>query len=166
MSILISESGSEPITTAEVKTWAKVENSDEDSLISSLITSCRREVESYTKNVLRPQVWRTKYIAETIKNRFYSPRIAASSVVVTVDGDTITDYLFNEVTGCLRLNYDYSNDELIVIEWTMVTALSSLAPLTQALKDLVTYRFYNRGSYDYLPAHVVSVLNQYRVFNV
>ena len=49
MSLLISESGSEPITTAEAKAWAKVENSDEDSLISSLITSCRREIESYTK---------------------------------------------------------------------------------------------------------------------
>ncbi len=165
MSILISESGSEPITTADVKTWAKVENSDEDSLISSLITSCRREVESYTKNVLRPQVWRTKYIAETVKNKFFSPRIVASSVVVTVDGDTITGYLFNEITGCLRLNTDYAGDELIVIEWSIETALFSLAPLTQALKDLVTYRFYNRGSYD-LPAHVVSVLNQYRVFNV
>ena len=165
MSFIVSESGSEPLLLADVKTWAKVENDDEDTLITSLITSCRREIESFTKCVLRPQVWRTKYIAETIKNRFYSPRIAASSVVVTVDGDTITDYLFNEVTGCLRLNYDYSNDELIVIEWTMATALSSLAPLTQALKDLVTYRFYNRGSYD-LPANVVSVLNQYRVFNV
>jgi len=165
MSLLISETGIEPLTTAQAKAWAKIENSDEDTLVLSLITSCRKEIEAYTKNVLRPQVWRTKYIAETIKNRFYSPRIAASSVVVTVDGDTITDYLFNEVTGCLRLNYDYSNDELIVIEWTMATALSSLAPLTQALKDLVTYRFYNRGSYD-LPANVVSVLNQYRVFNV
>jgi len=165
MSILISESGSEPITTAEVKTWAKVENSDEDSLISSLITSCRREIESYTKNVLRPQVWRTKYIAETIKNRFYSPRITASSVAVTVDGDTITDYLFNEVTGCLRLNYDYSNDELIVIEWTMATALSSLAPLKQALLDLITYRFYNRGLYD-MPDNVKTILNMYRIFNL
>ena len=165
MSILISESGSEPITTAEVKTWAKVENSDEDSLISSLITSCRREIESFTKCVLRPQVWRTKYIAETIKNRFYSPRITASSVVVTVDGDTITDYLFNEVTGCLRLNYDYSNDELIVIEWTMATALSSLAPLKQALLDLITYRFYNRGLYD-MPDNVKTILNMYRIFNL
>ncbi len=165
MSILISESGSEPITTAEVKTWAKVENSDEDSLISSLITSCRREIESYTKNVLRPQVWRSKYIAETIKNRFYSPRITASSVAVTVDGDTITDYLFNEVTGCLRLNYDYSNDELIVIEWTMATALSSLAPLKQALLDLITYRFYNRGLYD-MPDNVKTILNTYRIFNL
>ena len=70
MSILISESGSEPITTADVKAWAKVENSDEDTLVLSLITSCRKEIEAYTKNVLRPQVWRTKYIAETIKNRF------------------------------------------------------------------------------------------------
>lgn len=165
MSLLISETGIEPLTTAQAKAWAKIENSDEDTLVLSLITSCRKEIEAYTKNVLRPQVWRTKYIAETIKNRFYSPRIAASSVVVTVDGDTITDYLFNEVTGCLRLNYDYSNDELIVIEWTMATALSSLAPLTQALKDLVTYRFYNRGLYD-MPDNVKTILNMYRIFNL
>lgn len=165
MSFLVSESGSEPLLLADVKTWAKVENDDEDTLITSLITSCRREIESYTKNVLRPQVWRSKYIAETIKNRFYSPRITASSVAVTVDGDTITDYLFNEVTGCLRLNYDYSNDELIVIEWTMATALSSLAPLKQALLDLITYRFYNRGLYD-MPDNVKTILNMYRIFNL
>ena len=61
MSLLISESGSEPITTAEAKAWAKIENSDEDSLVSSLITSCRREVESYTKQVLNNQTWQTVY---------------------------------------------------------------------------------------------------------
>ena len=48
MSLLITEAA-EPITSSEVKAWAKIENSDEDSLVSSLITSCRREVESYTK---------------------------------------------------------------------------------------------------------------------
>jgi hypothetical protein len=43
--------------------------------------------------------------------------------------------------------------------------LYSLAPLKQALLDLVTYRFYNRGTYD-LPQNVRTVLDQYRVFNV
>ena len=163
MSILISESGSEPITTAEVKTWAKVENSDEDSLISSLITSCRREVESFTKNVLRAQMWQTTHTATDGKYVFYSPRVTASSVTITIDDEAYTDYTLTN--GRLRLCSQYYGGEEIIINWSIVTSLESLAPLKQALLDLITYRFYNRGSYD-LPAHVVSVLNQYRVFNV
>ena len=165
MSLLISESGSEPITTAEAKAWAKVENSDEDSLISSLITSCRREIESYTKNVLRPQVWQTFYQFEYAKTIFYSPRLQASSVTVTVDEESYTDYVFNAQTGRLKLNSELVIDSEITITWTCTTMLYSLAPLKQALLDLVTYRFYNRGTYD-LPQNVRTVLDQYRVFNV
>ena len=60
MSLLITD-GSEPLTTADVKAWAKIENSDEDTLVSSLITLCRHEIESYTKMVLCNQTWRTFY---------------------------------------------------------------------------------------------------------
>lgn len=165
MSLLISESATEPLTTAQVKAWAKIENSDEDSLITSLITSCRREIESYTKNVLISQVWQTTYIADDGKIFFYSPRITATSVSVTVDGEVTTDYVYNSNTGRLRLNSAYYGDEVIVIEWTVATVLSSLAPLKQSLLDLVTYRFFNRGATD-IPALVMTVLNQYRVFNV
>ena len=165
MSLLISESGSEPITTAEAKAWAKVENSDEDSLISSLITSCRREIESYTKNVLRPQVWQTVYQFEYPKTIFYSPRLQASSVTVTIDDEAYTDFTFNEITGRLKINNEYRSSNEISITWTCTTMLYSLAPLKQALLDLITYRFYNRGTYD-LPQNVRTVLDQYRVFNV
>jgi len=165
MSILISESGSEPITTAEVKTWAKVENSDEDSLISSLITSCRREVESYTKNVLRPQVWRTKYILDKGQYIFYSPRFFADSVEITIDDEAYTDFVYNRTTGRVKLNSQfYANDEL-VITWNVETQTESFTPLKQALLDLITYRFYNRGLYD-MPDNVKTILNMYRIFNL
>ena len=165
MSILISESGSEPITTADVKAWAKVENSDEDSLISSLISSCRREVESYTKNVLRPQVWRTKYILDKGQYIFYSPRFFADSVEITIDDDAYTDFVYNRTTGRVKLNSQfYANDEL-VITWNVETQTESFTPLKQALLDLITYRFYNRGLYD-MPDNVKTILNMYRIFNL
>ena len=69
MSLLITEAA-EPITSSEVKAWAKIENSDEDSLVSSLITSCRREVESYTKQVLNNQTWQTVYPNDKAKTLF------------------------------------------------------------------------------------------------
>jgi hypothetical protein len=86
-------------------------------------------------------------------------------VTVTIDDEAYTDFTFNEITGRLKINNEYSSSNEIIITWNCTTMLYSLASLKQALLDLVTYRFYNRGSYD-LPAHVVSVLNQYRVFNV
>ena len=39
----------------------KIENSDEDSLVSSLITSCGREVRIIHKQVLNNQTWQTVY---------------------------------------------------------------------------------------------------------
>lgn len=167
MSLLITEAA-EPITTAEVKAWAKIENSDEDSLVSSLITSCRREVESYTKQVLNNQTWQTVYPNDKAKTLFYSPRMTATAVSVDVDGTTLTedtDYLFNSNTGRLKLKNEYGTDSEITITWTVQTTLSAQSALKQALLDLVTYRFYNRGTSD-MPNLVKEAINKYRVFNV
>ena len=167
MSLLITD-GSEPLTTADVKAWAKIENSDEDTLVNSLITSCRHEIESYTKMVLCNQTWRTFYQFDYAKTIFYSPRMTATSVSVDVDGTTLTvdtDYLFNSNTGRLKLKNEYGSDSEITITWTVQTTLSAQSALKQALLDLVTYRFYNRGTSD-MPNLVREVINKYRVFNV
>lgn len=167
MPLLISEAA-EPITSSEVKAWAKIENSDEDSLVSSLITSCRREVESYTKQVLNNQTWQTVYPNDKAKTLFYSPRITVDAVTVDVDGTVLTettDYIVNKQIGRVKLLSQYSADEVITIEWDIVPTLSAQAALKQATLDLITYRFYNRGVSD-MPLLVQQVLNQYRVFNV
>lgn len=167
MSLLITD-GSEPLTTADVKTWAKIENSDEDTLVSSLITSCRHEIESYTKMVLCNQTWRTFYQFDYAKTIFYSPRMTTTAVSVDVDGTILTedtDYLFNSNTGRLKLKNEYGTDSEITITWTVQTTLSAQSALKQALLDLVTYRFYNRGTSD-MPNLVKEAINKYRVFNV
>jgi len=165
MSFIVSESGSEPLLLADVKTWAKVENDDEDTLITSLITSCRREIESFTKCVLRPQIWQTEYILDKGQYIFYSPRFFTDSVEITIDDDAYTDFVYNRTTGRVKLNSQfYANDEL-VITWNVETQTESFTPLKQALLDLITYRFYNRGLYD-MPDNVKTILNMYRIFNL
>ena len=94
--------------------------------------------------------------------------MTATSVSVDVDGTTLTettDYVLNKQLGRVKLLTQYSADEVITIEWDIVTTLSAQAALKQALLDLITYRFYNRGVSD-MPLLVQNVLNQYRVFNV
>lgn len=165
MSLLISETGIEPLTTAQAKAWAKIENSDEDTLVLSLITSCRKEIESFTKCVLRPQIWQTECISDKGQTVFYSPRIAVNGATVTIDDVAYTDFALDKSKGRVRLNTQYYGDEVILIEWDIVTNNTSFAALKQALLDLITYRFYNRGLYD-MPDNVKTILNMYRIFNL
>ena len=165
MSLLISETGIEPLTTAQAKAWAKIENSDADTLVLSFITSCRKEIESFTKCVLRPQIWQTEYILYKGQYIFYSPRFFADSVEIKIDDEAYTDFVYNRTTGRVKLNSQfYANDEL-VITWNVETQTESFTPLKQALLDLITYRFYNRGLYD-MPDNVKTILNMYRIFNL
>jgi hypothetical protein len=54
------EPASEPVTTDEAKTFAHIDTSitSEDTLIGNLITSARKEVESYTRRQLISATWR------------------------------------------------------------------------------------------------------------
>jgi len=73
--------------------------------------------------------------------------------------------VYNRTTGRVKLNSQfYANDEL-VITWNVETQTESFTPLKQALLDLITYRFYNRGLYD-MPDNVKTILNMYRIFNL
>ncbi len=58
---------SEPITLAEAKEHLKVENTADDTLITSLIKACREEAEEYTGLILISQVW-TLYLNQFPKN--------------------------------------------------------------------------------------------------
>lgn len=42
-----ADSAAEPVTLAEAKAWMKITFSDEDSIVTELITACRQQVEEY-----------------------------------------------------------------------------------------------------------------------
>lgn len=55
--VLITPPASEPVTLAEVKSWARIDSDDENTLITSLIVAARQEAEKYLKRALITQTW-------------------------------------------------------------------------------------------------------------
>ena len=48
---------SEPLTTSEVKSFLRIDNSDEDAMVSSIISSARQMAEEYTLRAFISQTW-------------------------------------------------------------------------------------------------------------
>ena len=57
-SILLSAPASEPWSVAEAKSFLRVENDDDDTVIASLIAAARSHVEAMTRCALIVQTWR------------------------------------------------------------------------------------------------------------
>jgi len=54
---LIQGPQSEPISLNEAKAWAKIEHSEDDSLITDLISDARKYIEEFTNRSLFTQTW-------------------------------------------------------------------------------------------------------------
>lgn len=57
-SILIAPPAAEPVTLAEARSWLRVDTTDEDEAITSLIAAAREIVERTTRRALVTQSWR------------------------------------------------------------------------------------------------------------
>ena len=54
---LATDAASEPVTVADAKAYARVDDSADDTLIGTLITAARKRVEKETGLALMPQTW-------------------------------------------------------------------------------------------------------------
>lgn len=55
---LVTAPASEPVSLSEVKAWARIDGSDEDALLTSLIGAARESVEQYLRRSLITQTWK------------------------------------------------------------------------------------------------------------
>jgi uncharacterized phiE125 gp8 family phage protein len=54
---LTTDSATEPVTLADAKAFARIDSTDDDALVTSLIASARHVVEGYTGRALINQTW-------------------------------------------------------------------------------------------------------------
>ncbi len=55
---LVTGPAKEPLTLAEVKAWAKIDHTEEDALLASLITAAVDAAQEYTRRSFLTQTWR------------------------------------------------------------------------------------------------------------
>ena len=173
MAYRVSISSTEPVTRAEVVAYAKIENTDENSIIDSLITSSREELEKLLKIPLITQVWAQTY--DSFLEPVYAPMIPITSAALEVaDDDGVfaadTNISVKLDTGRIAPTDSFSaNIEFDGFKITFTYTVSAIdATLKTAIMELTSYRFYNRGNLEAakMPASVMSMVSHLRVFSV
>ena len=173
MAYRVSISSTELVTRAEVAAYAKIENTDENSIIDSLITSSREELEKLLKIPLITQVWAQTY--DSFLEPVYAPMIPITSAALEVaDDDGVfaadTNISVKLDTGRIAPTDSFSaNIEFDGFKITFTYTVSAIdATLKTAIMELASYRFYNRGNLEAakMPASVMSMVSHLRVFSV
>lgn len=93
----ITDAATEPLTLAEAKLHLRVDGSDEDDYITTLIKVARRECENKTQRALITQTWETtlERFTDCIELRF--PPLVSVSSVKYLDEDEVEQTLATSV---------------------------------------------------------------------
>ncbi len=173
MAYRVSISSTELVTRAEVVAYAKIENTDENSIIDALITSSREELENLLKIPLITQVWAQTY--DSFIEPVYAPMIPITSAALEIadsDGNfSANTYIsVKKDTGRIAPTDVFSPSlQFDGFKITFTYTVSAIdAALKTAIMELTSYRFYNRGNLEAakIPASVLSMVGHLRVFSV
>jgi len=160
-----STTGSEIVTTSDVKDFARIDTSDDDTIIGRMITQARIWCENYIgKDIVAKN--RTYYLpfASTRINLPFAP--VASISTVTVEGSTASYTgrgLDNEI---IELNELPAKE----IQVTYVTAGMNDSLLIQAILQLTSTYYDNRADFSVMqgvnfvevPSNVKAILSSYK----
>lgn len=93
--VIASNPAVEPVTLAEARTHARVDDTADNSLVSALITAARRAAEIYTRRVFITQSW-TMYMDQAPTENYLelpkAPLLGISSIVTYSDADAATTF--------------------------------------------------------------------------
>ena len=152
----------ELIPLADAKTYLKVDFTDEDTYIESLVKAAIEEIENATEQ----RLYDRSEVIETSKQTFVTPIYPINSITSIFQGGVElvedTDY---EVSGDWDKVFEFEdceNEEPKVITLDVGhTAGTCPESLKLACYNLIEYWFNNRGASD-VPANVLSRISKYR----
>jgi len=162
-----SVTGSEIVTTAEVKLYARIDTDADDTLIGNMITQARIWCENFiSRDIVAKN--RTYYIPVTngVFDLPFAPVASISSV--TVNGETAS----YEVLGLDNETIDLDGGSAEKVLVTYVTTGLSDELLKQAIMQLATTYYDNRAEFatavgsindvSEIPTNVKSILSSYK----
>ena len=119
--IIVAEPAIEPVTVAELKAQCRIDHTDEDTLLASLIKTARLQVEGWTGRALITQTRRAFFPKIAASFRLPGPPVASVSTLKVYDSAnasttvTSTGYLVDALNGRLITTS--------TIEWPSITLL-------------------------------------------
>lgn len=172
---------SEPVTTSEAKTHARISTSSDDSYIGTLITAARETVENLTGRALINQSW-TLTLRDFPCKQIIIPINPLSSVTsisyVDTSGATQTwssaNYTVDtsgeigRIEAGYGITYPSTRDVVNAVTVVFVAgygASASAVPevFKQAIKMLVGHWYLNRGEMGSIPDAVLNLIGAYRL---
>lgn len=142
--VKVTDSGSEPVTLADVQDWCSVTSSDYDNILTNLITVARKRVERYTHvSLVTKTVVVTAYLCQ--KTILPYPKFETMTSVEYLEGQDLAGandwqtltadeyqligddvkYFIPLIYGCYRITYTttaYTDEEILtdvkrVVNW-------------------------------------------------
>lgn len=178
----------EPITAAEAKSHMKVDITDDDTYIGTLITAARRKIENHTGARLVSQTWYwylDEFPAESVLKIPIGPVSALTSITYTSSAGVAATFAaasyqadFASVPARVALNSGYSwpNTSLreingVCLEFVAGFGVASAVPaeLKHAVKLLVAHWYENREpeqpvDLNTIPHGIMRLLDDYRMW--
>jgi len=159
----------EPVTLEEVKLHLRVDGTEEDSLISALITAARQKAEEYTKRAFITQSW--ELALDSASGKVYLPRPPVQAInEVILDGEIVSteNYaLVGQDVFYAKIPLNAVNPAGLVIRYTSGygnTATDVPQAIRQAIMMLVAHLYEHRGDEaEEIPAMIKILLQPFRV---
>ncbi len=174
----------EPVTVTEMKDYARIDGSDEDTAIGTFITTARQASELYTRRAFLEQTWRVSFDWwEDMVIELPRPPLLSITKVETIDEDNVVTlyaasnyYAITDATPgkiALRIgatppaNYDrnYAGYRVTYLAGYGSTAAHVPDLLRLAVKQWAVVIYEDRALTPDPPPHVQKLLDFYRVCN-